>query len=103
MAKDYAKQFYNSKLWKDCRSSYISSVHGLCEHCLEDGKVIPGYIVDHIIEIDPVNINDVGITLNHENLQYLCLACHNTKTFGKSVEVIREGLVFDSDGNVVNR
>lgn len=101
MAKDYAKQFYNSKAWKNCRESYISKVHGLCEHCLELDKHIPGYIVDHIIEISPSNIDDPGITLNHENLQYLCLACHNTKTFSKDYDVTEQGLGFDSQGNLV--
>lgn len=101
MAKDYAKKFYNSKQWRDCRRSYISKVHGLCEHCLVNDKHIPGYIVDHIIEINPSNINNPEITLNHENLQYLCLACHNTKTFGKDIEVIREELEFDREGNII--
>lgn len=101
IAKDYAVKFYNSKQWKDCRASYISKVHGLCEHCLKEGKHVPGYIVDHIVEITPSNIDDVEITLNHQNLQYLCLAHHNTKHFGKDVEVIREGLEFDRDGNII--
>ena len=101
MAKDYAKKFYHSKAWLDCRASYISTVNGLCEHCLKDNKYIPGYIVDHIVEIAPDNINDPEITLSHDNLQYLCLRCHNTKTFGKEVEVIRDGLMFDSNGDVV--
>lgn len=98
MAKEYAKKFYNSKAWQDCRGSYISKVHGLCEHCKD---ITPGYIVDHIEEITPDNIGDPEITLNHENLQYLCLPCHNTKTFGKDYEVVREGLGFDKEGNLI--
>ena len=101
MAKKYAKAFYDSKQWQDCRRSYISKVHGLCEHCLKEGKHVPGYIVDHIEEITPSNINDPEITLNHENLQYLCVSCHNTKHFGNGEGVVREGLSFDRDGNIV--
>lgn len=101
MAKDYAKAFYNSKQWLDCRASYISSVHGLCEHCLEAGKITPGYIVDHIIEITPSNIDNPEVTLSHDNLQFLCLACHNTKTFGTDTEVVASGLMFDIEGNLV--
>ena len=100
IAKGYAVKFYNSKAWKRCRLSYISSVHGLCEHCLKDDKVIPGYIVDHIKEITLDNISDTNITLSHGNLQYLCLQCHNRKTFGYTT-VIREGLMFDWKGNVI--
>ena len=103
MAKPYAKSFYNSSPWLRCRESYISKVHGLCEHCLDRGEHIPGYIVDHIEEITPENINDPYITLNHDNLQYLCLACHNTKTFGSGEEDVREGLMFDSNGQLTKR
>ena len=101
IAKGYAVKFYNSKAWKQCRETYKQSVNGLCEHCLKDDKVIPGYIVDHIKEITPDNINNPEITLNHGNLQYLCLSHHNTKHFGKDTEVIREGLLFDKDGNII--
>ncbi|CAK7084277.1 HNH endonuclease [Tissierella sp.] len=100
MAKPYAKKFYNSKAWRKCRESYIAKVHRLCEQCLKNGKHEPGYIVDHIEEITPENINNPDITLNHDNLQYLCLTCHNRKTFG-SAEVVREGLMFDDRGNLV--
>ena len=95
MAKLYAKKFYNSKRWLNCRSSYIKSVFGLCEHCAG-----PGYIVDHIEEINPSNIDDPMITLNHENLQYLCTPCHNKKTFFK-FEPTRSDVTFGSDGNLV--
>ena len=79
MAAIWAKKFYNSKAWKRCRASYISKVFGLCELCSD-----AGYILDHITELTEQNINDVNITLNHDNLQFLCLSCHNTKTFGKA-------------------
>ena len=96
MAKEYAKPFYNSKAWEKCRESYIVKVFELCEHCGD-----AGYIVDHIEEITPNNINDPNITLNHDNLQYLCTPCHNRKTFGSKKEYIREGLKFNSMGELV--
>jgi 5-methylcytosine-specific restriction enzyme A len=96
MAKEYAKRFYNSKAWKLCRESYITKVFGMCEHC---GS--PGYILDHIEEITLSNINDPNITLNHDNLQYLCLPCHNKKTFAK-YRVTREDVMFDEEGNLVH-
>ena len=95
MAKPWAKPFYNSKAWKQCRQSYISKVYGLCEHCKE-----PGYILDHIIELTPDNINDPSITLNHDNLQFLCTPCHNRKTFEK-YSPLCEGLGFDEEGNLI--
>jgi hypothetical protein len=55
-----------------------------------------GYIVDHIEELTPANITDPNIALNHDNLQYLCLDCHNSKTFGAGLPT-EKGLRFDFD------
>lgn len=63
---------------------------------------MPGYICDHIIEINIDNINDPDITLNHDNLQYLCLACHNKKTFGKA-KVTRDDVMFNEFGELVEK
>lgn len=90
-----AKRFYNSARWKRCRESYISKVHGLCERCESTGC-----IVHHKIYIDSININDPEITLNHENLEYLCIVCHNREHFGKN-DPLREGFGFDSEGNLI--
>jgi 5-methylcytosine-specific restriction protein A len=81
MAKEFAKSFYNSRQWKRCRASFIAYRTtidgGLCQMCHEN----LGYIVDHKEELTPNNINDPEITMNHGNFQYLCLVCHNKKTF----------------------
>lgn len=97
MAKPWAKRLYNSAAWRKCRESYIASAFGLCE---SKGCGKPGYIVDHIVELTPENINDPNITLNHENLQYLCLVCHNVKTFQK-YSPTAEGVMFDAEGNLI--
>ena len=95
MAKEFAKAFYRSVAWKKCRAAYIALRiaidGGLCEHCRE--KL--GYIVDHIIELTPYNINDPAIALNHDNLQYLCLECHNRKTFGSG-----NSYILTADGDI---
>ena len=82
MAREFAKPFYNSAAWKKVRKSFIAnrvSIDGaMCQMCHE----VPGYIVDHIEELSPDNINNTKITLSWSNLQYLCLNCHNIKTFG---------------------
>lgn len=102
MAKAFAKQFYRSKAWQECRAAYIQSVHGLCERCQKKGKVVPGYIVHHKEELTPENINDPNVTLNWEKLEYVCLECHNEEHgVGKSSPAIRDGLMFDENGDVV--
>lgn len=100
MAKAYAKRFYNSKAWQRCRETFIMSRipidGGICQAC----KDKPGYIVDHIQEISADNINNTDITLNHNNLQYLCLECHNRKTFGKH-KAIEDGVMFNEEGDLI--
>lgn len=100
MAKEWAKWFYKSKAWLQCRTAFIayriSIDGGMCEHCQTE----LGYICDHIDELTPDNINNPDITLNHDNLQYLCTLCHNKKTFSTS-EVLAEGLEFDEHGDLM--
>ena len=101
MAREFARKFYKSKAWQQCRASYISKVHGLCERCQTKGKIKPGYIVHHKIYLTPKNINDPNITLNHSNLEYVCLDCHNDEHFDTSVT--RDDVMFDEMGQIVQR
>lgn len=100
MAKAFAKGFYNSKAWRNCREAYIKHREaidgGMCETCHE----VPGYIVHHEEELTPENINNPDVALSFDNLKYDCHVCHNKEN--KKEEV--EGLVkvdFDEDGNVI--
>ena len=72
MAKPFARQFYSSKAWQDCRNEYAKRRHHLCENCLRRGIYRPGTIVHHKIEIDPVTIERPEISLNFDNLELLC-------------------------------
>lgn len=77
--KDYAKDFYKSKKWQDCRNSYMKSVGGLCEDCYKQGRITPAEEVHHIKWITPQNINDPNVTLNWKNLVALCRECHKAR------------------------
>jgi 5-methylcytosine-specific restriction endonuclease McrA len=90
--KPWAEQFYKSKAWRDCRDAYFVSKFGLCEKC---GR--PGLIVHHKIKLNPQNINNPDITLNWDNLELLCLDCHNREHGGASTA---EGLEFDENGDL---
>lgn len=98
VAKGFAKAFYNSKAWQECRDGYIKSVFGLCERCKK-----PGHIVHHKIELTPENIDDPEITLSWGSLEYLCLECHNKEHGRGGQEVVREGLRFNERGELVQR
>ena len=76
MAKAFARKFYSSKAWQDCRNEYAKQRHYLCENCMRKGIYKPGEIVHHIIELDPINIENPEITLSFDNLVLLCRDCH---------------------------
>ena len=77
MARTFAKAFYKSKAWLNCREAYIKSQRGLCEECLKEGRLTPAEIVHHKVELTPDNINDPNISLNFDNLEAVCHACHD--------------------------
>jgi 5-methylcytosine-specific restriction endonuclease McrA len=96
MAKEYAKGFYKSRAWIKCRDSFLASKNYECEGC--GGLAI---VVHHKQPITPQNINDPNITLNWDNLEALCLDCHNEVHGRGSRKVIADGLMFDKNGQVV--
>ena len=77
--RDFAKDLYCSKAWKDTRKAYAKSRGGLCERCLSKGLYKPGEIVHHKIHLSPENINDPTVTLSWDNLELLCRDCHGTE------------------------
>jgi hypothetical protein len=79
-----------------CRASFIAKrVDGKCERCPE-----LGYIVHHKVRLTEANHTDARIALNHSNLEYVCLACHNAEHMGL-LEATVQGVGFDADGNVI--
>ena len=88
MAKAFARKFYSSKQWQDCRNEYAKRRHHLCENCLRQGIYKPGTIVHHKIEIDPITIEKPEIALNFNNLELLCRDCHELSG-GRWAEVNR--------------
>jgi len=102
MAKEYAAPFYASEAWHRCRLGYIrhrrSVDGGMCEECGE----APGFIVHHIKHITPRNIHDTRVTLEWDNLEYVCKACHDRihEYCGMS-EAPKRAITFDKQGNPV--
>ena len=84
MAKEYAKDFYNSQAWKKTRKAYYIFRRGQCERCAKEfaaGKrrledIHAGAIVHHKEYITPENLNDPTIALSFDNLELLCEKCH---------------------------
>ena len=95
--KDFSKAFYKSAAWQHCRDGYIKSVGGLCERCLKRGLIVPGYIVHHKCYLTPENIQDPDVSLNWDNLEYLCQPCHNAIHFK---EEHRKRYTINKDGTI---
>lgn len=85
--------FYSTKKWRKCRQTYIAKVGGLCEMCLKQGIVRPGSELHHKIHLTQENITDPRITLNHDNLIYLCIDHHHEMHTGKRWRTDEQGRV----------
>lgn len=98
MARDFAKQFYKSAAWQHCRDSFIayrrSIDGGICQRCHD----APGYIVHHRTYLTPRNIKDPNVSLNFDNLEYVCHDCHNLEHQGGKPLLCR----FDEQGRPIN-
>ena len=89
--KDFARDFYRSKAWRDVSTAYMTSRFYLCERC---GS--PATICHHKIYLNAQNINDPEISLNPDRLECLCQDCHN-KEHSLRHTITR----FDDSGNIV--
>ncbi len=78
MAQIWAKQFYNSKAWRQLRERLIVENNFLCADCgesyLKDSTQLVGH---HIKPLTPENINDANISLNPANIKIICRKCHD--------------------------
>ena len=68
------QEFYNSRAWRNCRKLFLE-LNPLCKHCDVVGLTEPAKVVDHIVPI-----NKGGDRFNYDNLQALCVSCHNKKS-----------------------
>jgi len=104
MAREFAKNFYNSNNWKKVRKSFIKlrmgMDGGMCQECHER----PGEIVHHRVWLTPDNIDDANVTLSYSNLEYVCHACHD-KIHGNLSEISDKLVQYDftPDGQLVVR
>lgn len=89
--------FYKTKEWKKCRAAYLHTVGGLCELCMNRGIIKPADIVHHKIHLTDDTARDPEIALNFDNLQAVCIDCHNELHFRKAAKKRYEII----DGNVV--
>lgn len=101
--------FYKSKAWNNVRITYALKKHCLCERC---GR--PVYVAGISNEIDKDkrlrsivhhkeylidNYDDDTVALNEDNLELLCIDCHNNEHH--ALASTKLGLMFDEAGNLI--
>lgn len=72
--KEY-KRFYDSKSWRTLRYQTLLNAGFICTDC----KTNEATVGDHIIDTR----TDWSKRLDPDNIQALCMECHNKKTFSK--------------------
>lgn len=102
MAQEWAKSFYKTAKWIKCRKGYIANRllidGGLCEECKKES----GYILHHKTLLTPNNIDNPEISLNWDNLEYVCKDCHDMFD-GHGLNKAADLLVrFDSNGQPIS-
>jgi 5-methylcytosine-specific restriction endonuclease McrA len=74
--------FYKLAAWRRVRDEVFHERGARCEIC---GQFIRGrYVVHHLVPLSPETIDDEAIAYGKDNLQLLCLECHNTLTLSKA-------------------
>jgi 5-methylcytosine-specific restriction protein A len=94
MAREFARRFYRSKLWRAARDMALRRDMFTCRDC--GGRANE---VHHIEGLTPDNIDNPAIALGLDNLMSLCTSCHSARTAGACD--LGEGYAFDADGQVV--
>ena len=108
-------QFYSTKAWTNLRDNYARSQDYICERCFrpcykkndkeyirlkEQGEDVVFGIVHHKIHLTDTNYQDQTISMNWDNLELLCIKCHNTEHITSTKEV-RDDVRFDNQGRII--
>ena len=86
--------FYHSRKWRQLSKLFLQSQNYICQRCGQ-----PAEIAHHREYLTPANVNNPAVALNPDNLEALCMACHNAEHFGNG-NAIAAGLHFDSNGEI---
>ena len=93
------ESFYNSKKWRKVAAEYKKTQGGLCERCRAKGLFVPAKIVHHREHLNAETIKDPSKAYGFQNLEALCMDCHNAEHFETLTKNRRYH--YDKDGNLV--
>ena len=86
---------YKSKRWQKLRRQKLL-INPMCQRCEKKEKYVVAYIVHHKEHITEQNYEDDNVFFNIDNLESVCLVCHNKIHFEKEVEY-----KFDENGDLI--
>lgn len=75
-------------------------VEGLSSPDIPLNKRVKG-IVHHIKYLNDINLNDINIALARNNLEGICIDCHNKEHFKTDDNAVRSDIKFDEFGNLI--
>ena len=87
--------FYHSPQWRKLSRAFLLSRNYICQRC-----GAPAEIAHRKQHLTAANVSNPEIGLNPDNLEALCLACHNAEHFSAG-GATAAGLAFDGDGNLI--
>ena len=78
--RDEIDKLYKTNKWRKLRELVIARDFGVCQECQRRGIIARGTVVHHIIEAR----EDITKFWDIDNLELVCLACHNKEHPEKS-------------------
>lgn len=94
--KSIDHSFYAREAWKQVRLAYLKKKRFICERCGEPAKV-----VHHRVHLNADNIHDDTICYGDNNLEALCIRCHNIEHDSGNKHPKR--FVWTSDGRCLTK
>lgn len=106
------QEFYKTKAWEDMTTYIWLKQNCLCARCkravyksgisqwIPKDKRLKG-IVHHKKYLTEENYLDDSIALNEDNLEGICIDCHNKEHFKRNA--LKDDVMFDEFGNLVER
>lgn len=86
---------YKSKRWQKLRQQKLL-LNPFCERCLRKGLFNAVNIIHHKEYVTDLNYEDDDVFFNINNLESLCIECHNKEHFEEEKEYY-----FDENGDLI--
>lgn len=87
------REFYNSSAWQKQRKYKMLQENYKCAKC--GGVAVD---VHHKITLTEQNVNNYNVSMNLDNLEYLCRTCHNQETHSTKVSY-----TFNENGDPIEK